>query len=154
MLLHLRCSYCNRRWVLIVIRNNDIYIYMCVCLCVYTLQVITLTMFWLGWLFVFVSIKSNSFDVKSLDFYLLKIWIYELLLINIKQRSVQQSTISAHEYWAFSEEIFIVFVSQLLLLKTLKKNGILLSQFAQNVVEALFLSNIANKLRLFIWKLV
>ena len=25
-------------------------------------------MFWLGWLFVFVSIKSNSFDVKSDDF--------------------------------------------------------------------------------------
>ena len=49
-------------------------------------------MFWLGWLFVFVSIKSNSFDVKSDDFCLLKIWIYELLLINVKQRSVQQST--------------------------------------------------------------
>ena len=62
------------------------YIFMCVCLCEYTLQVITLTIFWLGWLFVFVSIKSNSFDVKSDDFYLLKIWIYELLLINIKTK--------------------------------------------------------------------
>ena len=86
---------------------------MCVCLCVYTWGVITLTIFWLGWLFVFVSIKSNSFDVKSNDFRLQKLWIYELLLSNIKQRIVRQSTISAHEhlmsfweYWAFSEEIF------------------------------------------------
>ena len=46
---------------------------MCVSLCEYTIQVITLTIFWLGWLFVFVSIKSNSFDVKSDDFCLLKI---------------------------------------------------------------------------------
>ena len=49
------------------------YIYMCVCLCEYTLQDITFTIFWLGWFFVAVSIKSNSFDVKSNDFYLLKI---------------------------------------------------------------------------------
>ena len=48
------------------------YVYMCVCVCVYTLQVITLTIFCLGWLFVFVSIKSNSFDVKSDDFCLLE----------------------------------------------------------------------------------
>ena len=83
MLLHFRCSYWNRRWVLIVIRNSGIY--SCVwCLCEYTLQVITLTIFWLGWLFVSVSIKSNSFEIKSNDFCLLKIWIYELLLINIK----------------------------------------------------------------------
>ena len=33
MLLHFRCSYWNRRWVLIVIRNNGIYT--CVCICVY-----------------------------------------------------------------------------------------------------------------------
>ena len=45
-------------------------------LCVYTLEVITLTIVWLGWLFVFMSIKSNSFDVKSDNFCLLKIWIY------------------------------------------------------------------------------
>ena len=32
MLLHFRCSYWNRRWVLIVIRNNGIYT--CVCVCV------------------------------------------------------------------------------------------------------------------------
>ena len=31
MLLHFRCSYCNRRWVLIVIQNNGIYT--CVCFC-------------------------------------------------------------------------------------------------------------------------
>ena len=48
-------------------------------------------------LIAFVSIKSNSFDVKSDDFFLLKIWIYELLLINTNQWSVQQSLISAHE---------------------------------------------------------
>ena len=48
-------------------------------------------------MFVFVSIKSNSFNGKSNGFCLLKIWIYELLLINIKQRNVQQSTISGHE---------------------------------------------------------
>ena len=105
MLLHFRCSYWNRRWILIVIRNDGVYrcvcvcvyVCVCVCVCVYTLQVITLTIFWLGLLFIFVSIKSNSFDIKSDDFCLLKIWIYELLLINVKQRSVQQSTISAHE---------------------------------------------------------
>ena len=70
---------------------------MYVCQSAYPLEVILFTIFWLGWLFVFVSIKRYSFDVKSNDFCLLKIWIYELLLINIKQRSVQQSTISAHE---------------------------------------------------------
>ena len=48
VLLHFRCSCRNRRWVLIVIRNNHWYIYMCVCLCVFTWQVITLTIFWLG----------------------------------------------------------------------------------------------------------
>ena len=114
MLPHFRYWYWNRRWVLIVIRNNGIYlivirnngiyIYMCACLREYTLQVITLTTFWLGWLFVFLSIKSNSFDVRSDDFYLLKIWIYELLLININQSSVQQSTISIYSWttlWVF-----------------------------------------------------
>ena len=90
---HFRCSYWKRRWVLILIWNNGIYIYMCACLCLYTLQVITLTSFGLGWLLVFASIKSNSFYVKSDDFYLLKIWILELMLINIKQRSVKQSII-------------------------------------------------------------
>ena len=66
-----------------------VYIHVCVSVCI----VIIFTIFWWGWLLVFVSIKSNSFDVKSDDFCLLKIWICELLLINIKQRSVQQSTI-------------------------------------------------------------
>ena len=131
------------------------YVYMWVCLCVYILQVITLTIFWLGWLFVFVSIKSNSFDVKSDDFCLLKIWIYELLLINIKQRSVQQSTISAHElpyeflrilsifrgnFYCLSLAIVAVDIN----VETLKGNGILLSQFAQNAVEAGFLRNITG----------
>ena len=52
--------------------TKQLYVYMCVCLCVYTLQVITLNIFWLDWLFLFVSFKSNSFDVKSDDFCLLK----------------------------------------------------------------------------------
>ena len=131
------------------------YIYTCVCLCEYTLQVITLIIFWLGWLFVFVSIKSNSFDVKSDDFCLLKIWIYELLLINVKQRSVPQSIVSAHElpyeflrilsifrgnFYCLSLSIIAVDIN----VETLKRNGILLSQFAQNFVEARFLRNITG----------
>ena len=126
---------------------------MCVYLCVYTLQVITLTIFWLGWFFVFVTIKSNSFDIKNDDFCLLHIWIYELLLIKVKQRSVQQSIISPHElpyeflrilsiyrgyFYCLSLVIAVVGISE----ETLKKNGILLSKFAQNVVEARFLRNI------------
>ena len=114
---------------------------LCLCLCEYTLQVITLTIFWLGWLFVFVSIKSNSFDVKSDDFCLLKIWIYELLLINIKQRSVQQSIISAHELpyeflrilSIFRENVYCLSLAVVAVdvnVETLKRNGILLSQFA------------------------
>ena len=53
--------------------------------------------FWLSWLSVFVSIKSNLFDVKSDDFCFVD--------INVE---------------------------------ALKQNGILLSQFAQNIVEARF----------------
>ena len=131
------------------------YIYMCVCLCEYTLQDITFTIFWLGCFFVSVSIKSNSFDVKSNDFYLLKIWIYELLLINIKQRSVQQSTISAHELpYEFLKTLRIfrgssychslATVAVDMNVKTLKGNGILLSQFAQNTAEVRFLRNITG----------
>ena len=117
----------------------------CVFLCEYTLQVITLTIFWLDWLFVFVSIKSNSFDVKSNDFCLLKIWIYELLLINIKQRSVQQSIISAHELpyeflrilSIFRENFYCLSLAVVAVdinVETLKRNGILLSQFAHNAI--------------------
>ena len=107
-------------------------------------------------MFVFVSIKSNSFDVKSDDFYLLKIWIYELLLTNIKQRSVPQSIITAHElpyeflrilsifrgnFYCLSLAIIAVDIN----VETLKRNGILLSQlFAQNFVEAHFLRNITG----------
>ena len=124
-----------------------------VCLCEYTLQVITLTTFWLGSLFVFVSIKSNAFDVKSGDFCLLKVWIYELLLINVKQRSVQQSTISAHELPYEFLRILSIFrgnfyclrlaiVAVDIRMETLKRNRIFSSQLAQNVVEASFLRNI------------
>ena len=131
------------------------YMYMCVYLCEYTWQVIKLTIFWLGWLFVFVSIKSNSFDVKSDDFCLLKIWIYELLLINIKQRSVQQSTISAHELPYEFLRILSIFrgnfywhslptVAVGINVETSKGNGIMLSQFAQNTVEARFSGNVTG----------
>ena len=128
---------------------------MYVCQSAYPLEVILFTIFWLGWLFVFVSIKRYSFDVKSNDFCLLKIWIYELLLINIKQRSVQQSTISAHEllyeflgilsifrgnFYCFSLTTVAVDIN----VETLKVNVILLLHFAQNVVEARFLRNITS----------
>ena len=114
-----------------------------------------MTIFWLGWLLVFVSIKSNSFDVKSSDFCLLKIWICELLLINIKQWSVQQSIISAHELPYEFLRILSIFrgnfcclslvtVAVDVIVETLKGNGILLSQFAQNIVEACFLRNITG----------
>ena len=135
-----------------MIRNNGIYT--CVCLCECTLQVITLTIFWLGWLVVFVSIKSNSFDIKSDDFCLLKIWIHELLLINLKQRSVQQSTISAHELpyeflrilSIFRENFYCLSLATVAVdtVETLKGYGILLSQFAHNIVEAHFLRNITG----------
>ena len=75
------------------------------------------------------------------------------LLTNIKQRSVQQSTISAHElpyeflrilsifrgnFYCLSLSIIAVDIN----VETLKRNGILLSQlFAQKVVETRFLKN-------------
>ena len=76
-----------------------------------------------------------------------------MLLINIKQRSVQQSTISAHELPYEFLRILRIFrgkfsclslttVAADINVETLKENGILLSQFAQNVVEARFLRNI------------
>ena len=122
---------------------------MCVCLCVYTLRVIKLTIFWLDWFFVF----SMSFDVKSDDFCLLHIWIYELLLIKVKQRRVQKPIISPHELLYEFLRILSIFRGYLYCLslavaaadisvETLKRNGILLSQFAQNVAEACFLRNI------------
>ena len=127
---------------------------MYVCLSAYTLEVIVFTIFWLGWLFVFVSIKRYSFDVKSNDFCLVKICIYELLLINIKQRSVQQFTIFAHELLyeflrtlsIFREKFYCLSLatSADINVESLKENGTLLSQFAKNVVEALFLRNITG----------
>ena len=135
--------------IFIVIWDNGIYIHMSMCLCVFTLYVIIFTIFWLSWLSIFVSIKSNLFDIKSDDFCLLKIWTYELLLINIKQKSVQQSTISAYELPYRFLRILSIFRGTLYFLslatvvvdinvETLKQNGILLSQFAQNIVEARF----------------
>ena len=106
-------------------------------------------------MFVFVSIKSNSFDVKSDDFCLLKIWIYEPLLINIKQRSVQKFTISALELpyeflrivSSFREKFYCLSLATVPVdvnVEILKENDILFSQFAQNVVEARFLRNITG----------
>ena len=76
-----------------------------------------------------------------------------MLLINIKQRSVQQSTISAHELpyeflrilSIFRGKFYCVSLAAVAVdinVETLKENEILLSQFAQNVVEARFLRNI------------
>ena len=51
---------------------------------------------------------------------------------------------SFYEYWAFSEESFSLSLATVAVdinLETLKDNGILLSQFAQNVVEPRFLRN-------------
>ena len=77
------------------------------------------------------------------------------MLINIKQRSVQQSTISAHELLYEFLRILSIFsgnfychglatVAVDINVETLKRNGILLSQFAQNFVEAHFLRNITG----------
>ena len=119
---------------------------MCVCVCEYTLQVIKLTIFWLGWLFVFVSIKSNSFYVKSDYFYLLKIWIYELLLIN-KNKEVFNNPLFLRILSIFKGNFYcnnLATVAVDINVETLKWNGILLSQFAQNIVEARFLRNITG----------
>ena len=101
------------------------------------------------------SIKSNSFYVKSDDFCLLKIWIYELLLINIKERRAQQSVVSAHELYYEFWRILSIFRGKFYCLnlanvavdinmENLKNNGIPLSQFAQNVVETRFLISITG----------
>ena len=95
-------------------------------------------------MFFFVSIKGNSFNVESDDFYLLKILIHELLLIYIKQTSVQQYTLSAHELPGrtlsiFREKFYCLSLATVAVdinVETLKENGILLSQFGQNDVEA------------------
>ena len=113
----------------------------CVSVCAYTLQVIIFTIFWLCLLFVFLSIKSISFDVKSDDFCILKISIHQLLLIKIKPISVQQSNFSPHELPYEFLKILSIFRGNFYCLnlatvavdinvKTLKGNGILLSQFA------------------------
>ena len=89
------------------------------------------------------------------DFCLLKVWIYELLLIKVKERSVQQPIISAYELPYEFIRILSIFrgnfyclivaiVSVDIDVETLKGSGILLSQFAQNVVEARFLGNITG----------
>ena len=106
-------------------------------------------------MFVFVSIKSNSFGIKSDEFCLLKIWIYELLLINIIQGSVEESTISTHKLPYEFSRILSIFrekfyclslatVAVVINVETLKENGILLTQFSQNIVEARFLRNITG----------
>ena len=72
-----------------------------------------------------------------------------MLLINLKQKSFQQSTISAYELPYEFLRILSIFRGNFCSLslatvavdvnvETLKGNGILLSQFAQNIVEARF----------------
>ena len=81
--------------------------------------------------------------------------MYELLLINIKQSSVQESTISAHELPYEFLRLLSIFrgkfycltlatVAVYINVETLKENGILSSQLAQNIVEACFLRNITG----------
>ena len=123
---------------LIMIWNNSIYTCACVSVCIYFI-IHYIYYFLFSWLLVLVSITSSSFDVKSDGFCLLKIWIYEL------KGSTMKTTL-----WDFRElSIFrgkfyclcLVTVAVDINVKTLKENGILLSQFDQNVVEACFLRN-------------
>ena len=73
----------------------------------------------------------------------------------MKQRSIQQSTIPAHELpYEFLRTLSIfranfychslATVAVGINVKTLKGNGILLSQFAQNTAEVRFLRNITG----------
>ena len=77
------------------------------------------------------------------------------MLINIKQRSAQQSTISTHELPYEFLRILRIFrgnfychslatVAVDINVETLKGNGILLPQFALNIVEAHFLGNVTG----------
>ena len=119
------------------------YIYLCMSVCIYFISYY-IYYFLFRLIVYFVSIKSNLFDAKSDEFCFLRIWIYELLLINIKQRSVQQSTVSAHELPYEFLRMLSIFRGKFYCLslatvtvdinvETLKENGILLSQFTQNV---------------------
>ena len=78
-----------------------------------------------------------------------------MLLTDIKQRSVQQSTISDHVLPYEFLRILTIFRGKFYYLslatvvvdinvKTLKEKGILLPQFAQNVEEARFLGKITG----------
>ena len=78
-----------------------------------------------------------------------------MLLINIKQRIVQKSTISVHELpyeflkiLSISRQKFYCLILATVAVdinaETLKENGVLLSQFAENVIEARFLRNITG----------
>ena len=78
-----------------------------------------------------------------------------MLLINIKQRSAHQSTISAHELPFEFLRILSIFrgnfdchslptVAVDINVETLKGNGIMLSQFAQSTIEAPFLRNVTG----------
>ena len=72
-----------------------------------------------------------------------------MLPFKIRQRSVQQSTIYAHELFYYILRTLSIFRGKLYCLRLataavdvnvepLKENGILLSQFAQNVAEVSF----------------
>ena len=77
------------------------------------------------------------------------------MLINIKWRSAQQSTISSHErpyeflriLSIFRGKFYCICVATVAVdinVETLKENGILLSQVAQNIVEVHFLRNVTD----------
>ena len=148
----------KERLTFIVIWNNIIY--KCVCVCVHVCMhacVCVCVYFISHYIYYFLVSLIGYFCLyqKSNDFCLLKIWIYELLLVNIKQRSVQQSTISADELpYEFLRTLSIfrrkfyclcpATVAVDINVETLKENGILLSQVAQNVVDAHYLRNITD----------
>ena len=132
---------------LIVIWNYGLSACACVSVCI-CFRSHYVYYFSISWLFAFASITSNSFNVNSDDFCLLRKWIYELKCSTMKtalwvfektehfQRKVLLSLSRSCCYWYQCENF----------------NGILLSQFVQNIVEVCFKKY--NRLRLFIRILV
>ena len=97
-------------------------------------------------MFVFVSITSNSFDLKSNDDFC-------LLKHEFRKRRVQQWKLP-YEFLRilsiFQGTFYCLILATVAVdinARTLKENGIRLSQFTESVIEARFLRNI--RLRLF-----
>ena len=114
---------------------------MCVSVCMYFISHY-IYCFLVSWLFVFVSITSNSFEVMSDDFCLLKIWKMDWSAQQWKllYEFLRKLSIFRGKFYCLSLTTVAVDIN----VKSLKENGILLSQFAQNVVEARFLRNITG----------